>query len=353
MIAVDVAWSRGDFSLAAAFESRARVLALHGASGAGKSTLALLIAGLLRPDRGSIVIDDLVLADAARRIFVAPEQRRIGVVFQDALLFPHLSVKQNILFGWFFTKRAERRVPFDEVVERLGIGALLQRRPGALSGGERQRVGFARALMASPRLLVMDEPTAALDPARRLEIMSLIEMLRDDFAIPIVLVSHSVEEILRLADEAIVLDQGRVIARGPPQKALLGARFALSSLLHARFLSQDARYAVTRLSHPAGEIIVAAMLAPSQGSVPVEIKAIDVVVAKTAPSDLSLRTVLRGAVAKISVDERPFAFVTLALAGGDNLVAAITRLALDALALTEGEEVFALVKSVALDERAM
>ena len=353
MIAADVDWTRGDFSLHAAFESKARVLALHGASGAGKSTLGLLIAGLLRPDRGFIVVDGVVLTDTERGVFIAPDRRRIGVVFQDALLFPHLSVKQNILFGWFFTPRAERRIPFDAVVARLGIGALLRRRTWTLSGGERQRVGFARALMASPRLLVMDEPTASLDPARRLEIMSLIEMLRDDFAIPILLVSHSVEEILRLADEAIVLKEGRVVARGAPRKALLGARFALSSLLRARFGSLDARYGITRLAHPAGEIIVAATLPRSDGPIPVEVRATDVAIAKSAPTDLSLRTILRATITKINGEEGAFIFVALALPGGDALVAAITRLAADALALREGEKVYALVKSVALDERAM
>jgi len=360
MMALDVLWRRGDFCLRAAFETRARTLALYGPSGAGKSTLAMLIAGLARPDAGRIALDGETLVDTARGIWMAPERRRIAVVFQDALLFPHLSVERNILFGRFFTPRAERRVAFDQLVEPLGIGHLLQRRPGALSGGEKQRVGIARALLASPRLLVLDEPTAALDSARRGEILALIETLREKFSTPIVLVSHSAEEILRLADEIVVLDRGEVVAQGAPGATLPGAarriaggRFALASALHARYLAYDSRYGVTRLAHPSGEIVVAARLAESAEPVRVEIKSTDVVLSRGREDGMSLRTSLRGVVAAIDMAESPLAFATLELAGGERLIASITRLAIDEMGLREGEPVYALVKSVALDEREM
>jgi molybdate transport system ATP-binding protein len=241
MIAIDLSLRRGDFELACAFESRARLLALHGPSGAGKTTLAHLIAGVLRPDSGRVEIDGAALIDTARGLFLPPEKRRVGVVFQDALLFPHLSVRGNILFGRRFTPKADRHASFDAIVETLGVSHLLDRRPATLSGGECQRVALARALLVSPRLLLMDEPMAALDHARRGEIMSLIEKTRDEFKTPIVLVSHSAEEIARLADEAVILDHGRVVARGAPPDILPGAsrlieggRFALVNSLLAR-----------------------------------------------------------------------------------------------------------------------
>ncbi|WP_457795551.1 molybdenum ABC transporter ATP-binding protein [Methylocystis sp. S23] len=359
MISLDVRLDRSGFRLACAFESDARVLAFHGPSGAGKSTLAHLIAGVIRPDSGRIVVDGVTLVDTASHKFAPPEKRRVGVVFQDALLFPHLSVRTNILFGRFFTPKAERTAPFDAIVETLGVGHLLERRPATLSGGERQRVGLARALLASPRLLLMDEPMASLDHARRQEIMSLIERLRDEFKTPMVLVSHSAEEIARLADETLIIDKGRVVAQGAPLDVLPGAsrlieggRFGLTNSLVARVDAVDESYGVTRLAHPAGEILVTARLADTREA-RIAIKATDVVLAKSPPTDTSMRTILRGRVAKIDVNSNALAFVTLDLAGGDRLVSAVTRLALDELALARGSEVFALVKSVALDERAL
>jgi molybdate transport system ATP-binding protein len=360
MISLDVALRRPGFDLACRFESDARILALHGASGAGKTTLAHLIAGLLRPDSGRIVVAGVTLVDMARGVFLPPEKRRIGFVFQDALLFPHLSVKTNMLFGRFFTPRAERTAPFEAIVETLGVQGLLDRRPATLSGGERQRVGLARALLASPRLLVMDEPMAALDYARRQEIMGLIERLRDEFRTPIVLVSHSAEEIARLADEAVILDRGRVVEQGAPLDVLPGAsrlieggRFALANTLTAQVAAVDERYGVTRLAHPAGEILVPARLGASGGAVRVVVKATDVALAKSAPNDTSVRTILRGRILRVQSNGSPLAFVTLELMGSEKLVAAITRLAFDELGLAVGAEVHALVKSVALDERAL
>lgn len=358
MIALDVRLARQDFELACAFESGARVLALHGPSGAGKSTLAHLIAGVLRPDAGRIVVGGVTLVDTACGVFLPPEKRRVGVVFQDAQLFPHLSVKTNILFGRFFTPKAERRAPYDAIVETLGVGHLLARRPATLSGGERQRVGLARAMLASPRLLLMDEPMAALDHARRQEIMGLIERLRDEFATPIILVSHSAEEIARLADEAVIIDHGRVVAQGAPLDVLPGAsrlieggRFGLVNSLAARVAAVDPAYGVTRLSHPAGDILVAARLA-GRREARVAIRATDVALARSRTADTSMRTILSGRIDKIDANGGALAFVTLSLAGGDRLVAAVTRLALDELGLAPGAEVFALVKSVALDADA-
>ena len=208
MIDVNVARRIGAFSLKVAFQNSDGITALFGRSGAGKSVTIGLIAGLARPDEGRIVLDDRILVDTQNRIFVPPHKRRIGLVFQDSHLFPHLGVKQNLLFGRWFAPRRERAISFDAVVQTLGIGHLLDRAPAQLSGGERQRVAIGRALLSCPRLLLFDEPFAALDVQRRLEILPLIETLRDEFKIPIVYVSHAVEEVARLAAWVVVLDNG-------------------------------------------------------------------------------------------------------------------------------------------------
>jgi molybdate transport system ATP-binding protein len=360
MMTLDLRYARGDFCLLAAFETTARVLALVGPSGAGKTTLAQLIAGLSRPDAGRIAAEGATLVDTERAIFVPPEKRRIGFVFQDALLFPHLSVRSNIAFGRWFTPEPERRVPFAQVVETLGIGYLLERRPATLSGGEKQRVGLARALLSSPRLLLMDEPMASLDFERRQEIMKLIERLRDEFSIPMLLVSHAADEVARLADEAIVLDRGRIVARGAPietlpsaSRVMEGGRFIVANPLTARIEAHDAHYGVTRLAHPAGKIVVIAQVEPTDRPVRILVKATDVAICKTRPVETSVRTILCGRIDKIDANDSPSAFVVLELIGGDRLTAAITRLALDELGLAVGDRVFALVKSVALDEREM
>ncbi|HRO12272.1 molybdenum ABC transporter ATP-binding protein, partial [Amaricoccus sp.] len=184
-LAVDVRQRLGAFSLDVAFESAGRLTALFGHSGSGKTTLVNLIAGLSRPGEGRIAIDGHVLVDTATRTFLAPHRRRIGYVFQDARLFPHLTVRQNLAYGRLFSPRRERWADVPRIVEMLGIGELLDRRPARLSGGEKSRVAIGRALAASPRLVLMDEPLASLDEARKAEILPYIERLRDALGIPI------------------------------------------------------------------------------------------------------------------------------------------------------------------------
>ena len=214
-LAVDIAHRLGRFDLRATFAAEGNLTALFGRSGAGKTTLVNLIAGLSRPERGRIAIGDVTLVDTAGGIFVPKHRRRVGYVFQEGRLFPHLTVRRNLLYGHWFTPRAERYQRFDRVVELLGIAPLLERRPHSLSGGEKQRVAIGRALLASPRLLLMDEPLAALDEARKAEILPYIERLRDEAKVPIVYVSHSIAEVTRLANTVVVLSEGRVAAAGP------------------------------------------------------------------------------------------------------------------------------------------
>ena len=214
-LSVDIKHRLGAFELDAAFESSGRLTALFGASGSGKTSLVNIIAGLIRPAKGRIAADGRVLVDTAKRIFVPKHRRRIGYVFQDARLFPHMSVRQNLAYGGWFAPRGERHAEKSAVVELLGIGGLLDRRPNLLSGGEKQRVAIGRALLANPRLILMDEPLASLDEARKAEILPYIERLRDETMVPIVYVSHSVAEVARLATDVVVMKDGKVVASGP------------------------------------------------------------------------------------------------------------------------------------------
>ena len=214
MIDVDIAQRIGRFALDVKFSVDAPVVGLFGPSGSGKTSVVNAIAGVQRPDRGTIRVNGEVLFDSVKRIDVRPEHRRVGYVFQDALLFPHLDVSANLTYGQRLRASSQRVIHEDHVVELLGLAALLDRRPRTLSGGERQRVSIGRALLAQPRILLMDEPLASLDQARKLEILDYIERLRDDLHIPIVYVSHSAEEVKRLADAVVLLSQGRCVAVG-------------------------------------------------------------------------------------------------------------------------------------------
>lgn len=202
---VDIALTRGTARIAAAFTAPERLVALFGPSGAGKTSILDTVAGLLRPERGRIAVDDTVLFDSELRIDLPPEQRACGYVFQDGRLFPHRSVRDNLLYGWRLAPEGERWMTLDEAVDFLGIGHLLARMPRTLSGGEARRVAIGRALLRGPRFLLMDEPLSSLDAARRDEIMMVIERIRDELRLPILYVSHDAAEVERLADTVIAI----------------------------------------------------------------------------------------------------------------------------------------------------
>ena len=205
MLRVDVSKQLGDFSLQASFASEGRVTGLFGASGAGKTSLINMIAGLLKPDRGVVTLDGETLDDTSARVHVPPHRRRIGYVFQDARLFPHLDVRQNLDYGRRMNRLAEDPAQRKRVVDLLDIGDLLGRRPGQLSGGERQRVAFGRALLSKPRLLLLDEPLGSLDEGRKVEILPYLVRLRDEAGIPMVYVSHDAAELRQLATQIVLL----------------------------------------------------------------------------------------------------------------------------------------------------
>jgi molybdate transport system ATP-binding protein len=222
MLRVDVAKQLGDFSLQASFASEGRVTGLFGASGAGKTSLINMIAGLLRPDRGVVTLDGEILDDTSARVHVRPHRRRIGYVFQDARLFPHLDVRQNLDYGRRMNRFAEDPAQRKRIVDLLDIGDLLDRRPGQLSGGERQRVAFGRALLSKPRLLLLDEPLGSLDEGRKVEILPYLVRLRDEAGIPMVYVSHDAAELRQLATQIVLLRRGQIAAFGGV-KVLTGA----------------------------------------------------------------------------------------------------------------------------------
>jgi molybdate transport system ATP-binding protein len=214
MLAVDVEKELGDFTVAARFDSSGGVTALFGPSGAGKTTIVNMIAGLLAPDRGRIALDDKILFDSTARINLPPQRRRIGYVFQEGRLFPHLSVQQNLDYGRWMHGMPRDGAALERIVTMLDIGHLLARRPGRLSGGERQRIAVGRALLMQPVLLLLDEPLASLDAARKHEILPYFERLRDEAKVPMVYVSHQAAEVKRIATSVVRLDGGRVVASG-------------------------------------------------------------------------------------------------------------------------------------------
>lgn len=352
--------TRPRFSLEVDFTCPGGCVALFGRSGSGKTTVAKLIAGLERPQHGRIVVGKRVLIDTEAGIDLPVHKRRVGLVFQDGQLLPHLSVRQNLAYGRYFAPAGSREAPFDDIVDLLGIGHLLAARPATLSGGERQRVAIGRALLAAPDLLVMDEPLASLDADRKLEILPFIERLRDDLALPIVYVSHSLEEVARLASLVVRLADGRVVAQGTPSEVFAAPgsdaasdRFETASVVAGTVAEELPDYAMTRLSHPAGEIVLPGVFGPQGKRVRVVIRATNVTLALGRPQGLSVRTVLKGRVASIAADEGPTALATVELEGGDRISASLTRLAASELGLVAGREVYALVKAVSIDERSV
>jgi len=351
MLDVSIDHHQGDFHLQAAFTAGAGLTALFGRSGSGKTTLVNVIAGLVKPEQGRIMVDGQTLVDTARRLFVAPHRRRVGYVFQEGRLFPHLTVRQNLRYGRWFTPAPERRAKFDDVIALLGIGALLDRHPASLSGGEKQRVAIGRALLASPRILLMDEPLAALDDARKAEILPYIERLRDEAGIPIVYVSHAVAEVVRLATTVVMMEGGRVAAAGPAAEVMarLGglplARGEAGAILDAQVREADDGYGLSLIATRAGDLRVPRLGLPVGARLRVQILARDVMIARRPPQEVSALNMLPGRIAEIG--EPIGAGVDLRLdCFGVAVLAQITRRSLETLNLKVGESVTAVIKSV-------
>jgi molybdate transport system ATP-binding protein len=353
-LSVDVEDRRGDFSLDAAFEAGPGVTALFGRSGAGKTTIVNMVAGLTRPHSGRIILHGKTLLDTRARVDVSTRWRRVGMVFQEARLFPHLSVRANLLYGrWAGRRKAQ--ADFQKVVGLLGLESFLQRRPQSLSGGEAQRVAIGRALLAGPEILLMDEPLSQLDGARRAEILPFLERLAHDGGVPILYVSHAIDEVARLADQMVVLSEGRVIASGPIEEVFgridLGVatgRYEAGALLVATVHGHDREFALTKLGLGEAELAVPLLEKAAGTDVRLRIRARDVALALTPPAGLSIRNVLPAEIVAIEVEEGAYAEV-LMTTGGQHLRARITRKSAAELGLQLGQMVFALVKSIAID----
>jgi molybdate transport system ATP-binding protein len=356
-LSVEITHRLGAFLVDVAFETTGRLTALFGKSGAGKTTIVNAIAGLIRPDNARISVDGELFVDTERRIFVPRHKRRVGYVFQEGRLFPHLTMRQNLLYGRWFAGKSRRHGDVGEIVELLGIGHLLGRRPHDLSGGEKQRGAIGRALLASPRILLMDEPLASLDEARKQEILPYIERLRDEVRIPIVYVSHAVAEVARLATTMVMLSEGRVEKVGAisdmlarPQMFPLAGRHEAGGVLTVRVMEHDLKDALTILASKAGVLIVPRVEAPVGAELRIHIRARDIMLASELPAGLSALNILPATVVEIGEASGPIVDVALDL-GGERLLARITRRSLGRLAIAPGRPIFAVLKSVAIGRR--
>jgi molybdate transport system ATP-binding protein len=330
------------------------VTALFGPSGCGKSTIVMAVIGLLRPDRCRIVLDDVVLADTGARVEVPVEHRRIGMVFQDARLFPHMTVLRNLHFG-------SRRSPagpirFDDVVDLLGIGHLLGRRPGSLSGGERQRVAIGRALLAQPVLLAMDEPLASLDGARKSEILPYLSRLKTRLKLPILYVTHATEELGSLADTLVLLNRGQVIAAGPFEEIItrsdlpFAARDDAGTVLTATVVAHDQVRHLTKLQAGSWQLWVLLQERELGSALRIRIPAREVILAPVQPGPTSVHNVLTGQVRAITPDlAKNVALVEMAMPDQQTILARVTLDSIEHLALRVGHPVVALIKSVSIE----
>lgn len=337
------------------FEAPSGLTVLFGRSGAGKTTVIQAVAGLLTPETGRISAGSNVLFDTEAQVDLPPWKRRLGYIFQEARLFPHLTVRQNLRYGRWLT--SGRGASEADVVEMLGLGDLLRRRPGALSGGEKQRVAIGRALLADPKIILADEPLASLDAARKEEILPYFERLRDHTGVPILYVSHAAAEVARLATTVIVLQEGRVIRQGSAEAVLgdpaitpLGVREA-GALLEAR-VARHHDDGLTELSVQDVPLLVPGIDSAPGTRLRIRIEAHDVILARTRPEGLSALNILPATVVAIRQGEGPGALVQLDL-GPAKILARITRRSAAALGLDVGQPVYAVIKAVSVAKESL
>jgi len=343
---------QGDFVLDVDLSLPAQgVSSLFGPSGCGKTTLLRAIAGLEHHPDGFLKVGDMLWQNAGH--FVPPHQRPLGYVFQEASLFPHLSVRRNLEYGVRRVAEPDRRVSLQQAIELLDIGALLERQPDTLSGGERQRVAIARALAVSPRLLLMDEPLAALDANRKQEILPYIESLHRELDIPVIHVSHSPEEVARIADHLVLLEAGHVVASGDVHEIFtrLDLPPALGSdaaaIIEAVVAGHDETYHLTYLEFTGGRVTVPREDLLEGSQVRLKLAARDVSLTLEHQSDTSILNIFPAVIDEIT-DEGSAQVTVRLLAGDAPILARITRKSASDLTLIPGKTVFAQVKSVAL-----
>lgn len=357
MLNIDVQLDRGRFQLTAQFSLRHRVTGLFGPSGSGKSTLLHLIAGLVQPHRGRMEIAGTTVFDTDRRLFLPPHKRRVGLVFQDSQLFPHRSVQGNLLYGYHRTAKQLRRFQPDEIIQLLDIGHLLNAVPSQLSGGEKQRVALGRSLLASPCLLLLDEPLAALDQGLKDQILPFLRRVKDELDLPMIYVSHALGEILSLTDELIVMSGGRIVGAGPWQQLLnkdqvrgVTGSHALDNVLPVTILAHEpaagctlARYFGVRLQLPLNAAL------PSGSECLVSIRSSEIALSRAPLSGTSIQNQIKGRICALILHQTT---LLVQIDAGATLLAEITPRAGTELGLSEGDFVYCLIKTQSLEYAA-
>lgn len=360
-LSFDLTLAQPGFALEAVFTGDVPgITALFGPSGAGKSTLLRVIAGLERQAGGHVEFDGTCWADSAKGLFVSPQTRGVGMVFQDARLFGHLNVAGNLRFA---AKRSKGRAPgitLEAVVTALDLGPLLMRRTGDLSGGERQRVAIGRALLTRPRLMLMDEPLAALDIKRKAAILPYIARLPEAFGMPVLYVTHSIDEVTQIADRMIAMNAGRVVAAGPVSDTFArldlgagGSRFEAGVILEARVTQPQDAWQLMHVALEGQELVLPAADVPEGTQVHLRVRARDVLLALQRPEGLSAQNILKGRVSEVIEDAgTAFAEVFVAV-GAQQLRARVTRAAVAQMGLSAGVPIFAVLKAISFDRRVL
>ncbi len=353
MLDVSVIKTFGDFSIDASFSVGPGLTALFGPSGAGKTAIAKMLGGLETPDEGRIHVGDRILFDRQKAINIPVQSRNIGFVFQEHRLFPHYSVRGNLTYGQNARRNGAGSVSFKDVVDLLGIGDLLARRPGSLSIGEQQRVAIGRALLSNPDFLVMDEPLSSLDSARKKDIIPLISRMKSEFGLTILYISHSLGEITRLADSLVLLDKGRVMGAGPIEDIVNNLElipytggFDAGSMIDATVISHDPSFNMSELETAGGRMFIPGRDHSIGSRFRVRIRARDVALSATEPKNLSILNRFKGTV----IDHRSgqAGMEELLLDVGFRLTARITRKSFEQMELAKGSDVWALIKSVTI-----
>ncbi|MFP6712021.1 MAG: molybdenum ABC transporter ATP-binding protein [Rhodospirillales bacterium] len=359
MLEVSLSHQFDQFRMDLAFEGEAgSITSLFGRSGTGKTSVINMIAGLIKPQSGFIKVGEDVLFDSTQNIFVPPEKRRLGTIFQDDRLFPHLNVRNNLLYGAHASTPNNHTITFDSVVDVLDIVQLLERKPSNLSGGEKQRVAIGRALLSQPRLLLMDEPLASIDVQLRSEILPFIENLRDTFGLTVLYVSHAIEEVIRLADKMVVLSDGKKAAEGDVEEIMsrldlhpLTGRFDAGAVLSTTVAGYEQDYELASLTFAGGVLRVTGVNLPKGTPLRAHIRARDVSLMLERPKGTSILNVFEGRIVEISDEGGPQ--LDLKIDIGTPLIARVTRKSFNDLGLENGKTVFAMIKAVAIDRRSL
>jgi len=368
-LSLNVQRRRGDFTIDVKIDAGPGITTLFGKSGAGKSTIVAMLAGLIKPDSGHIRVDGHTLFDSTQGIDIAPERRHVGYVFQDARLFPHMNVAQNLRYGLGRLDADKRAETYARVVDLLGLEGLRQRRPANLSGGEKQRVAIGRALLSNPRILLMDEPLASLDAARKSEILPYIERLATDFDLPVVYVSHAVEEVVRLSDTLVLISNGQVAAQGAVEDIMgridlgpLTGRYEAGAVLSPTVDAHVDEHHLTKLNLLGHDMFVPSVDLAQGQRVRLRVRARDVSLALARPEGTSILNILPCTVREIQSGAGSHVEVALSVTAMTNnssentpqtVLARITQKSLSDMQLAPGKSVHALIKAVAIDRHSL